>query len=319
MAKGDAKRVNTAIDAAQSQSNTARTGLGTTAMTGYNNAVNNSTINRDLARGALGESQQGFTNYLSGQTPSPYLAEAFGNARGLGGSNATFNEFANTGGFSPQDAQNFRARGNSPISAAYSNARDEMMRGNALQGGYGGNFAAGQSQLARQGGAAASQQGLLTEASLADQIRAGRLGGAQGQAGLAGTGAGIMGSLAQGQDSNRLNAMQGLTGVGNAFTNLYGTQDPALGYLNAGMNNQTGQFGANEGLIGQRIQASQIPSNFQQGIGNVGSVLGLLGKGASALSGLTGMAKNPNQVYNSQGYDSSGNYQDPWAVGLVEM
>jgi hypothetical protein len=325
MAKGDKKKVDTAITAAQTQSNTARLGLGNTAQAGYTNATTQGAGTRKLAEDTLSDSRNQYNSFLSTGPSVDYtnaqnkLNASYGTAQGL--HNDTFDEFAQTGGFSPTDAANFRARGNSPISAAYSNARDEMMRGNSLQGGYGGNFAAAQSQLARQGGAAAAQAGLNTEASLAEQIRAGRMGGAQGQAGLqtAGLGyqasmAGAMGNLALGQDQNRLAAMSGLTGVGNSLTNLYGTSDPALGYLNAMLNNQTGQAGANA-----------MGGNKGKGF----DWMSALGSGASAASSLLGNNKNnigpsgngytggfeyPNggNVYNSNGWDANGNWQDPW-------
>jgi hypothetical protein len=305
MAKGDKKKVDTAITAAQTQSTAARGNINTVATTGYNQANKQGQDTRGLAQDSFLANQGNYNKFLS-TGPSADYTDAMGklNASYNSGGNLhndTFDEFAQTGGFSPTDAANFRARGNSPISAAYSNARDEMMRGNSLQGGYGGNFAAAQSQLARQGGAAAAQAGLNTEASLAEQIRAGRMGGAQGQAGLqtAGLGhqgsmAGAMGNLALGQDQNRLTAMSGLTGVGNSLTNLYGTSDPNTNaYLSAILNNQSGQEGADSGLIGSRIGASSIPTDFSQGLANVGGVLNLAGKVAGSAAGLTGVGANP--------------------------
>lgn len=284
MAKGDAKKVDTAINAATNQSNVARTGLATTGQAGYTQAQKQGQETRNLAQNTLGQAGQNYSSFLSAGPTNDYT-EALNNLRGASG---TYRGFADSGGFSPEDMRNFRERSNAAIPAMYRNAREEAIRANTAQGGYGGGLGATLAHLTRQGSQAAGANAVSTEAALADAIRSGRLSGA---AGLTGVGT-AMGNLTQGQEQQRLAAMSGLTNVGNALTSLYGTQDPSMAWYNAMMNNQAGQEGTAGNLINARISGSQIPSNFQQAIGNIGGVLGLAGKIGGAVAPLTGTAGN---------------------------
>src|SRR5437773_5397071 len=67
-------------------------------------------------------------------------ASGGGGGGGGGGFNpqaaAGFSEFSKTGGFSPEDLANIRARALSPVRAVYSNAQREVNRQRSLQGGY---------------------------------------------------------------------------------------------------------------------------------------------------------------------------------------
>jgi len=61
-----------------------------------------------------------------------------------------YQDFSNTGGYSAQDMANLRARGTSPVRAAYANAEREMGRQRSLQGGYSPNAFAAQTRMARE-------------------------------------------------------------------------------------------------------------------------------------------------------------------------
>ena len=113
-----------------------------------------------------------------------------------------YRNFAETGGFSPQDIQNIRARSIAPIRAAYGQGMDELQRQRNVQGGYSPNFGAAMSQMQRQMSNKIGDQALNTEAELAGQIRQGRLAGLGG-----------LGDLGMGINQQGLNAGQ----MGNQF------------------------------------------------------------------------------------------------------
>ena len=63
-----------------------------------------------------------------------------GGSPGAPKSFAGFQQFAQTGGFSPEDLANIRARAVSPVRAVYANAQQNVNRQRALQGGYSPGF-----------------------------------------------------------------------------------------------------------------------------------------------------------------------------------
>lgn len=91
--------------------------------------------------------------------------EAFANAR----------EMARTGGLSDSDQSNLRARGVSPIRAAYQNAQRNMERQARLSGGRSANYNAAASRMAREQGE--SMAGAMTNvnAGIAEMMQRGRL------------------------------------------------------------------------------------------------------------------------------------------------
>ncbi len=99
---------------------------------------------------------------------------------------AGYEEFSKTGGYSPEDIANMRARGVSPIRAAYANAEREIGRQRSLQGGYAPNAIAAQSQMARQQGQAAADATQNVEAGLAQARNTGRLAGLGGMSNIEG-------------------------------------------------------------------------------------------------------------------------------------
>jgi len=65
------------------------------------------------------------------------------------------------------------------------------------------------------------------------------------------------------------------------------------------------------GLINSQIAGSYIPSDFQQGLGNVSGVIGLGGQIAATLSGLPKLGtggNNVNQLQQSGSFDENGNF-----------
>ena len=86
-----------------------------------------------------------------------------------------YEEFSKTGGYSPTDIANMRARGVSPIRSAYANAERNIGQQRALQGGYSPNAIATQAKMAREQGQSAADATQNVEAGLADARNHGRL------------------------------------------------------------------------------------------------------------------------------------------------
>ena len=91
-----------------------------------------------------------------------------------------YEEFSKTGGYSRDDIQNMRARGVSPIRAAYANAEREVARQRSLQGGYAPNAFALQGRMAREQGQLGADAVQSVEAGLAEARNKGRLSGLTG-------------------------------------------------------------------------------------------------------------------------------------------
>jgi hypothetical protein len=102
-----------------------------------------------------------------------------------------YSQFADTGGFSPQDLQNIRARALSPIKSIYANAQANVNRQKALQGGYSPGFGVMQSRMAREQGQATSDATTGVESNIAQMVQQGRLAGMGGMAGIYGATPGL--------------------------------------------------------------------------------------------------------------------------------
>ena len=118
-------------------------------------------------------------------TPPPPEPVAANTEGGGGGDDYSsimsgYKNFADTGGFSPDDLANIRARSVSPIRAVYANAQREVNRNRALQGGYSPNFNATMAKMAREQSYTQADAATNREAELAEQIREGKLAGLGG-------------------------------------------------------------------------------------------------------------------------------------------
>ena len=100
---------------------------------------------------------------------------------------AGYSEFAKTGGFSPTDLGNIRARALSPVRAVYANAQRNVNRQRSLQGGYSPGFGALTARMSREQGQETSDAATNAEAGISEMVQKGRLAGL---AGLQGSGGG---------------------------------------------------------------------------------------------------------------------------------
>lgn len=119
-----------------------------------------------------------------GSAPNPLAAAGYAN-------------FAQTGGFSPEDLANIRARAVSPVRAVYANAEREVNRQRALQGGYSPGFGTLQARMAREQGQGISDAATNAEADIAQMVQQGKLAGLHGLASMGGGGGGGGGGAAE--------------------------------------------------------------------------------------------------------------------------
>jgi hypothetical protein len=184
-----------------------------------------------------------FTNQQVTNTAPKELGEAYGTLRE---SLPTYREFAATGGYSPTDVQELRARGTAPIRSAYGNTMQNLSRSNALAGSSGApNYIAALSKAQRElpGQLASATTGV--NAQLAEDIRSGRLAGAAGIRGVGGD----IGQLAS-ADANRnlaastSNAENDLRAQGMGESSLQSLRGNQL----ASMGGQASLYGTTPGM-----------------------------------------------------------------------
>lgn len=146
-----------------------------------------------------------------------------------------YRDFASTGGYSPTDIQELRARGTSPIRAVYGNTMMEMDRARSL-GGAGGapNYIAAASKAQRELPGQMADATTNVNAGLAEAIRSGKLAGLAGMSGIGST----MGGLAAGEAGRQQNA-QNMT-----EQSLQNHQQMDL----AGLSGQAGLYGTTPGM-----------------------------------------------------------------------
>lgn len=202
---------------------------------------------------------------------------------------AGFEEFSKTGGYSREDIANMRARGVSPIRAAYANAEREIGRQRALQGGYSPNATASLVKMARERSQANADAVQNVEAGLAEARNKGRLAGLSGMSNIEGqrlnadvdiskfnTGLDYQGQEFNANAQARAQAANNAAGAAGAAANsanqfralegmrlLYGTtpgQAELFGNQLLQGVGQGGNFGLS--LMGRQIEGSQLPGDW---------------------------------------------------------
>jgi hypothetical protein len=250
----------------------------------FQNAYN---VAKDQQTGDYGNIMGGYQNFfntLQGQQPRSYsaqnvsaanpaeLGEAYGYLRQAA---PGYTEFSQTGGYSPTDIQELRARGISPIRSAYGNTMMEMNRARAL-GGAGGapNYIAAASKAQRELPGQMAEATTGVNAKLAEDIRTGKLAGL---AGLTGIGT-EMGGLSS-QDANRM--LQAAIANQNAnlqAQQLSGASEQALWNAKLGaLSGETGLYGTTPAMAAtfgnQALQAYSQRANLEQLRNQFGSSL----------------------------------------------
>lgn len=257
----------------------------------------------------------------------------------LGSAMKGYQEFANTGGFDDAAQHDIRARGISPIRAAYANTQMQLDRAKSLGGGGGANnYIAATSRAQRDLPQQLADAEQNVNADLAGKIQSGRLAGLGGlsetsladtqfgqQAQLANQSA-IMQSRMANQDvslraalanqsagmqsrSNKLGAMSGMTNLYGTSPGMAGTfGNQVLGAANNQMNAQQMSGDVSRQKIQGGLNIQQLPSKWSN-LGKIGKIAGAAAATyftGGAASPLLGMSLKSNK---SRGiYDSNSNY-----------
>ncbi len=260
MPKGDPKRIQNAIDYQGGNAQNQLTNTFNNLLPQNQQLQNRYNVSADQSEKNYGQMYQNYNDVFS-QIPGLYANQRAG-----------YQNFADTGGYSPQDIQDLRARGVAPTRAVYANAQANLDRNRAIQG-YSPNYAAATAKMARELGQSVSDTNVNVNASLADAIRQGKL------AGLGGLNQTTAGQL--GAQSDILGGQRSLYGTTPGQTSLYGQQ---LGQSNDQMNqisqlqNQLAQM-----IINGQLGRGQMPTRFDafktftSGLGDLAKTAGTLG------------------------------------------
>lgn len=310
MAKGDKKKVQSAVDTSVQNSQQGIDALRNNAIIPEyqrNSALYDTSANMQmadyrrlmddysaLAREGAGKNNVGFDKVTYNRTPE--MEEAFGGYR----------NFMNTGGLSDVDQANLRARGISPIRAVYANSINEMERQKNLAGGYSPNFNAAAARMRSGTSQQIADQVQNVNAAIAEMVQKGKMFGTEGMGNLS------VQDTRFGQDAQHanlnaaleiarnnlidprfqaLNAQASLYGATPGLARTFGDMtDRSIGnWLQAeGLNQNVGQQ-----RIGGQMQVASVPSNFETGFGRVGQGLQMAGGVAGAFMGLPGGVRSP--------------------------
>lgn len=181
--------------------------------------------------------QENTLNALGGDLSANYRNAVATSNQNYGNIMSGYKNMADTGGYSPQDIQELRARGTSPVRAAYGNTMMQLDRARAL-GGNGGspNYIAAVSKAQRQLPQQMADAETGVNAQLADSVRQGKLAGLSGMNTAYGTTPGLS------------------TSAGNQMLGSYGMAGNLAGQRqNYGLNllgTQLGGYSANQGAQG---------------------------------------------------------------------
>jgi hypothetical protein len=197
----------------------------------------------------------------------------------------TFGNIAQTGGYSQSDIQDMRARAMSPITSQYATAMQNLDRARALGGNAGSpNYIAAVESAQRQLPQQLSDATQGVNATLAQNIIANKLQGAQGQAAtgqdigaLAGQQAGRQDTRTTAAEQEQLGAISGqgsLYGTTPGQVNTFGNQALNAYGLSGQLENQQNQLGLT--ALGDYVNAytgakPQIPA-WQTALGIAGDV-----------------------------------------------
>lgn len=203
--------------------------------------------------GAAGQGMQGPGGIVGGTLGD------YGNIMGR------YSNFADTGGFSPADLANIRARALSPQRAIYANAMANLNRQRTLQGGYSPGYSTAVSRMAREQSQGMSDATTGAESNIAQMVQQGKLAGMGGMSGLYGSTPGL--------------------------ATTFGNQALAQGQQ------QLGQQSSGQNVTGLQQRQQVIgQDNFSRNLGNLANVGGAM---VGAMQNRTPSGNNLAKVYGS--------------------
>ena len=156
---------------------------------------------------------------------------------------AGYDEFAKTGGFSPQDIENIRARAIAPTRSIYSGANREVDRSRSISG-YSPGFGVLKGRMAREMSQGISDANINAEGMISQLRNQGRLAGLSG-------------------GSNLYSATPGAA-------NLYGSQ--ALSSTAQRLQGEGLQQNLGLGTMQAQIEASKLPGKWESTVGRINDV-----------------------------------------------
>lgn len=243
---------------------------------------------------------------------SGFSGMAFGNAGGfdpefrgnLSSAGKGYQNFADTGGYTPEGIAAMRARSLAPMRAAYADANRGVEKQKSLQGGYSPNYTAAKAKMAREMSQGLGDASMNVEAELASRINQGKLAGMQGLNQTAATGQGLQNSIDSMNAQSRIAGLSGmnqstsaglqamLNALGGA-SNVYGSAPGLANMTQSGLMNSNNQLMGIEGMQNQlglgimnaQNQKAQIPGNFQQAVNIGGQLTNMAGNIGTGLGG----------------------------------
>jgi hypothetical protein len=226
---------------------------------------------------------------------NPQTGSSSGGNGAIGKAIDTYSNFADTGGFSPEDINNIRARAVAPIRSINDRTNQEIQRQSAIRGtAYSPNTTAALAKANRDSAYATGDVSTNAEAMIAQLMQQGKLYGAGG---LASTGLANQSNDTsnRGLDLSAINSATGNTLQGLAGkTSLYGTTPGLTNTFGNQLLTSSGQGLTGVGLDNQLVQSiingqlgkSNVPGDFQSAVGNIGSIGSLIGNGIGAIAGI---------------------------------
>lgn len=177
-------------------------------------------------------------------------------------------DLSKTGGYSPANIADIRARAISPIRSVYANARANLDRSKALQGGYSPNYTAATAKMARDLSSQLADTSTNVNAELAQNIAGNRIASAPAFASAAGAESALANEIGLSNanatnEANKFNIQLPLEAMQGA-TSLYGTT-PAL----------SSTFG-NQALNSAQLQAMIDQYGKQNNLQLIGTLLSSL-------------------------------------------
>lgn len=254
-----------------------------------------------------GDGQGGFGTLQSFQQMSPEAKAYFASA-GRG-----FQNFADTGGYSPADIANMRSRGVAPIRAAYAAAQRGIGQQRELQGGYAPNAIASMAKMAREQGQGMSDATQNVEAQLAQARNQGRQFGNTGLASLGSAQGGL------GLNYSQL-GQQGVLGALSGMGSLYGTNAGLTSAFGNQLLNAVGQGGQiGQSQYGNDIRSQTLPGAFQNTMDKIGGVANAAGAVMNPLQQyLASKKKQQSTGQTGQMYPTGGGGQAQLPPGSYE-
>jgi hypothetical protein len=192
-------------------------------------------------------------SYSPQQLSTP-ITQQYQQSGALSGAMGNLADLSQTGGYSPQDIADLRARGISPIRSIYASAQQNVDRQRALQGGYSPNYGAVSAKMARELSDQIGNQVTNINAGIAQNVAQNKLAIAPTYASEAAGQSNLSNQMGQTNAGIMNQANQFNTGQSNQ-ANQYNIEQQNQGQLQ-NISNQMQLNQQNAGIVNQSNQAN---------------------------------------------------------------